>query len=127
MKSEDKNITFCEECRDDTHYNIITKEMSGILRGEEYIYSGKEARCDICNSLVYIEEINDYNLKALYDEYRRKHDIISLENIMEIPNKYEIGKRPLSLLLGWGENTFSRYYDGDIPSKEHSDILKKLL
>ena len=43
-----------------------------------------------------------------------------------IPEKYAIGKRPLSLLLGWGEQTFSRYCDGDIPTKQYSEILQKL-
>ena len=45
---------------------------------------------------------------------------------MAIPKKYAIGKRPLSLLLGWGEQTFSRYCDGDIPTKQYSDILTKI-
>ena len=45
---------------------------------------------------------------------------------MHICKKYKIGKRPLSLLLGWGEQTFSRYCDGYIPTKQYSDILKKI-
>lgn len=68
----------------------------------------------------------DYNLKALYDVYRTANGIIPLEHIMAIPEKYAIGKRPLSLLLGWGEQTFSRYYDGDIPTKQYSDMLTRL-
>lgn len=36
------------------------------------------------------------------------------------------GKRPLSLLLGWGEQTFSRYCDGVMPTKQYSEILQKL-
>ena len=46
--------------------------------------------------------------------------------ILEIPEKYAIGKRPLSLLLGWGEQTFSRYCDGDMPTKQYSEILQKI-
>jgi uncharacterized phage-associated protein len=46
--------------------------------------------------------------------------------ILTIPEKYAIGKRPLSLLLGWGEQTFSRYCDGDMPTKQYSEILQKL-
>jgi len=30
------------------------------------------------------------------------------------------------LLLGWGEQTFSRYCDGDLPTKQYSEILKKI-
>lgn len=49
----------------------------------------------------------------------------SLEKI-KFKNYFKIGKRPLSLLLGWGEQTFSRYCDGDMPTKQYSDILKRI-
>lgn len=65
-------------------------------------------------------------MKALYDQYREKNDIVSLDVILKISEKYAIGKRPLSLLLGWGEQTFSRYCDGDMPTKQYSDILKRV-
>lgn len=32
----------------------------------------------------------------------------------------------MSLLLGWGEVTLTRYVNGDIPTKQYSDILKRL-
>ena len=63
---------------------------------------------------VFVSNINDYNLKNLYNELRKQNNIISLEHILEIPKKYNIGKRSLSLLLGWGGQTFIRYCDGDM-------------
>lgn len=49
--------------------------------------------------------------------------VISSEEIQEILEKYCIGKKPLAKLLGWGETTIIRYFNGDIPSKEYSDKL----
>lgn len=100
--------------------------MTGVIKGERYFYIGKVAKCVNCGKEVYVDIINDYNLKKLYDEYRKKNDIISLDTILEIPKKYIIGKRPLSLLLGWGELTFTRYFNGDIPTKQYSKILQKI-
>ena len=40
---------------------------------------------------------------------------------------YKIGKAPLSLALGFGEVTITRYLSGQIPSKEYSDIMKMAL
>lgn len=117
---------FCEECRDDVEYIVTNKQMEGTIKGENYTYFGKVAHCASCSSEIYVDEINDFNLKALYDKYREEHGIVSLDVILKIPNKYAIGKRPLSLLLGWGEQTFSRYCDGDVPTKQYSDILKKI-
>ncbi len=121
-----ENMTFCEECRKDVVYIETAVMMQSELKGEIYEHKGKKAICNECGSEAYVAEIEDYNLKALYDAYRKKNSIISLENILEIPAKYGIGKRPLSLLLGWGEMTFSRYCDGDMPSKQYSDILERI-
>lgn len=117
---------FCECCRDNVAFTVNDKEMKGTIKGEPYSYIGKEAHCIHCGSEIYVAEINDMNLKALYDVYRVKNNIIPLETILEIPEQYAIGKRPLSLLLGWGEQTFSRYCDGDMPTRQYSDILRKI-
>jgi len=119
-------ITFCEECRRDVAYSEIEVAMQNELKGETFEYTGKQAVCAECGSEVYVAEVEDYNLKALYDAYRKKNSIIALEKILVLPEKYGIGKRPLSLLLGWGEMTFSRYCDGDMPSKQYSDILQHI-
>ena len=121
-----RNLIFCEECRDDVEYTITEVPMIGKIKGIEYHYIGKEVRCVKCNTSVYVPEINDSNLKALYEVYRKENGIVSLDVILAIPMKYAIGKRPLSLLLGWGEQTFSRYCDGDIPTKQYSKILTKI-
>lgn len=119
-------MAFCEDCRKDVLYTEREEYMSGTLKGETYNYYGKIAFCNECSSELYINEINDYNLDQLYNEFRKQNNIISLEKILEIPRKYNIGKRPLSLLLGWGEQTFSRYCDGDSPTKQYSMILQKI-
>lgn len=120
-----KNV-FCEYCRKDVGYSEKKEYMSAELKGETYSYSGKTATCDKCYNEIYVSEVNDYNLIQLYNEFRKQNNIISLEKIIEIPQKYNIGKRPLSLLMGWGEQTFTRYYDGDMPTKQYSAILQKI-
>lgn len=57
----------------------------------------------------------------------KEEDMISIQEITAILNDYRIGKKPLAKLLGWGETTIIRYMDGDIPTKEYSDKLKKIL
>ncbi|MDR0219866.1 MAG: hypothetical protein LBI54_00485 [Lachnospiraceae bacterium] len=69
---------------------------------------------------------NDQNLDALYKAYKGKNKIIETEEIKEILDMYAVGKRPLSLLLGWGELTITRYIEGYVPTKPYSDVLKKV-
>ena len=52
------------------------------------------------------------------------HEIDDIERLMKI---YKIGKAPLSLALGFGEVTIPRYLEGQVPSKEYSDIMKTAL
>ena len=122
----DSKLTFCEECRKDVACLVESASLTGTLKGSEYTYLGKKTVCVDCGAEVYISETEDENLKALYDAYRQKNGIISLEKILGIPSKYNIGKRPLSLLLGWGEMTLTRYCEGDMPTKQYADILQKI-
>lgn len=117
---------FCEECRKPVAYTVKTMPMTATIEGREYHYMGQEASCNDCGEPVYVPEIVDANLRALYDVYREENGIISLDKVRALPEKYRIGKGTLSLLLGWEEKTFSRYYDGDVPTKEHSDMMKRL-
>lgn len=121
-----EKMAFCEECRKDVAYSSENVSLTGTLKGEDYRYMGEKAVCSECGGEVYVGEIEDQNLKALYGIYRQEHGIIPLEKIVEIPQKYNIGKRPLSLLLGWGEMTFTRYCEGDIPTRQYSDMLLRI-
>lgn len=122
----ENNKIFCPECREDVSYKVKNIKLEASIKGEIYNYTGKVCYCDFCGSELYLDSVNDYNLKSLYDVYREENNIISLEEIADILKKYNIGKRPLSQLLGWGELTLTRYLDGDIPSKEYSDKLKNI-
>jgi len=121
-----ENTVFCEACRNDVAFVETFAPMVGTIKDKTYHYVGKEAHCADCGAELFIPEFSDYNLRALYDVFRKENGIISLEQIREITEKYAIGKRPLSLLLGWGEQTFSRYAEGDIPTKQYSDILFRI-
>lgn len=121
-----QNMTFCEECRKDVAYTVKTERMSGIIRGVEYEYDGKTALCSECGHEVFVPELHDSNLETLYSVYRATNGIISLAAVRGLPTRYNIGKRPLSTLLGFGEQTFTRYINGDVPSAKNSELLLKI-
>ncbi|WP_419742417.1 type II toxin-antitoxin system antitoxin SocA domain-containing protein [Paraclostridium dentum] len=121
------NIDFCEKCLDDRKYTIIAEENTKTVRGYNIKYIKKQAVCDTCQSIMYIPEINDENLNEYYSKIRDIDKIVSIEDIEKIIEKYNIKKRPLSKLLGWGETTLTRYIDGSLPTREYSDKLKLIL
>jgi uncharacterized phage-associated protein len=119
-------LVLCEFCRDMVKYSTKDVQKVTVIRGKQYHYVGKEANCEECKSEIFVPNIHDYNLEQLDHAYRQLEQLVTISEIREVLEKYKIGKRPLSLLLGWGEVTLTRYVNGDIPTKQYSDILKRL-
>ena len=118
--------TFCPECRKDVEYRVEDSVEKKEVRGLEFEYTAERAYCNECESEIFIPELHDQNLQKIDNAYREKAGIITVSEINEIVKQYNTGKRPLSLLLGWGETTLTRYLNGDIPSKSYSETLKKV-
>lgn len=117
-------IDFCENCRDEIEYSIVETTETRIVKGKELTYPVKLAYCNECGQEIDVHEICDYNLQMQDKAYREREGIIKVSEIEEILTKYNIGKRPLSLLLGWGEGTVTKYLEGSMPTKQYSDILE---
>lgn len=120
-------LRFCEECHELVNYTENSEHKSKSIKGKEINYIRKEAYCNQCESLIFVPEIHDYNLSEIDKKYREVEGLIQIEEIDEILSKYNIGVRPMSLILGWGEGTLTRYKSGDIPTKQYSDKLKEIL
>lgn len=120
------NETFCENCHKIVKCKIFACEKEMTLKGITYRYTGKIAQCTECGEYMETSGTMDYNVEAFDQVYRDINGIIPLKKVIEIPQRYNIGKKPLSTLLGWGEHTFSRFYDGARPSLQYSDVLKNI-
>lgn len=68
---------FYDECRNNVNYIVASLPMAGTIKEKEYYYVGKEAHCADCGSQLFIPELSDYNLRSLYDVYRKENGIIS--------------------------------------------------
>ena len=118
---------FCIECRKATEYEIRKKACKEMIRDKEYELYLTTAICKECGCEINIPGLIDKNIRERDAQYRIAEGIISVENIKKLMGIYHIGKVPLSLALGFGEKTISRYLDGQMPSKEYSDIMKNAL
>lgn len=122
----DDNLVICPECRNYVTYTVVEQVTNSILEGENYEHVEQIAYCAKCGSEIYVGEILDSNLKALYDAYRVKNDLIALEKILEIPQKYSIDLKSLSEVLGWEDKLLTRYCEGYLPKKQNSDLLLRI-
>ena len=108
-------------------YRIQHVSLKKCIKNKEYTFIVSEAVCENCEEPVNIPGLMDSNAKEVDRQYRLKEGIVSVEDIYKLMEVYKIGKAPLSLALGFGEITITRYLAGQVPSKEYSDIIRKAL
>lgn len=118
---------FCIECRKDTEYVLQKKNIDKTIKDKEYQFAITVAVCRDCGSEMSIPGLMDKNVQEVDEQYRLIEGIISVDDIEKLSKLYKLGKAPLSLALGFGEVTITRYMTGQIPSKEYSDIMRLAL
>lgn len=118
-----ERMDFCTECRKETVYRLKKIKISQTIREKEYTFVITSAFCCACGAEMSIPGLLDYNMKEIDEQYRKAEEIVTVEDIERLMKLYHIGKAPLSIALGFGEVTISRYLAGQMPSKEYSDIM----
>lgn len=122
-----KRKDFCIQCRKETEYILKKKIIHKVVKDKKYIFRITAAFCVECGEEMSLPGLIDKNIQEMDEQYRTMEGIISIEDIEKLMKIYKLGKAPLSLALGFGEVTISRYLAGQIPSKEYSDIMKEAL
>jgi uncharacterized phage-associated protein len=125
--TENGRRDFCIECRKETEYLLQKKDIVKIIRGKEYIFSITVTVCSECGEEMSIPGLIDKNIQEIDEQYRAAEGLVSIDDIEKLMKIYKIGKAPLSLALGFGEVTIPRYLEGQIPSKEYSDVVRAAL
>lgn len=125
--AKDRKVDFCTRCRKETTYQLHKRFIQKVIKEKKYDFQIIVAVCDECGEEMDIPGLLDLNMKSIDKQYRKKEGLVSVEDIQKIMDIYNIGKAPLSLALGFGEITITRYLAGQMPSREYSDIIKKSL
>lgn len=118
---------FCIECRKETEYLLQKKDIVKNIRDKGYTFGITVAVCSVCGEEMSIPGLIDKNVREIDEQYRVAEGLVSIDDIEKIMKIYKIGKAPLSLALGFGEVTIPRYLEGQVPSKEYSDVVRAAL
>ena len=119
--------TYCFNCCQPHEYSRTRMSEEETINGVTFSALQWHCYCQNCGKEVFPDQETDENTDIAHDAYRKAMGIITIEEMQKILESYNIGARPLSLLLGWGENTIERQMKHSIPDMEHSDRLKTLL
>ena len=95
MKENQTNKTyeFCPACRDDVEYEVKETKLNKVIKGIEISYDYKEAYCKECGEELLVKDLRDENLLKMNNAYREATNTISIDEILKILEKYNIGKR----------------------------------
>lgn len=117
---------FCDYCLQDVDCNYCEKETEIEIRNKKIKYLKKYYICSKCNH-EFLDDLYDYDIETVNNKLREENNIITTSEIEELIEKYGIGKKPLSLILGLGEINIIRYLNGSNPTREISNLLKAIL
>lgn len=121
------NEVFCAECRQQSQCEFKKVVRKYNIKDKEYDMEVTVAFCKSCGEEINVPGIVDIRVKEIDEQYREIENIISVSDIQTLMEVYNIGKAPLSLAFGFGEITITRYLNGQVPSKEYSDVMKAAL
>lgn len=114
----------CDEVHEIEERSCIA---STIIKGEKIDYEETYYFC--CNSddnenKFATGKMENDNLLNARNAYRKAHDLLTSEDIIEIRDKYGLSQADLARLLGWGEVTISRYESKAIQDEAYDNILR---
>ena len=118
------NTIICPSCEDYVKASRRQEMETYNVKGEPIEIEAEVVVCPKCEMKIFDEERDSRNLELAYDKYRRKHRLLSVSKISQIRQKYGLGQRALSRLLGWGEITLHRYEKGALPDAAHNNLLR---
>lgn len=117
---------YCPFCDCEHDLQIVENNSECIIKGEKVQYVETSLLCVESDEIFDNGEILDQNLLKAKDEYRKNHNLLTSKEIEAIRNKYNISQADLSLILGWGEVTITRYETKEIQNENYDKILRQI-
>ena len=125
--NQKKYTDFCTQCRKYTEYDIKKTAETELIKNCAYTFTFTAAFCRECGSEMPLPGMINLNSRERDEQYRAAEDLISIADIERLMETYRIDSTPLSSALGFEKMAIARYLDGQMPSKEYSDIMKHAL
>jgi len=118
----------CPICGQNHEVQFKTRKQVAIIKDEEVTYQEEYYLCtNECENNEFVSgELLDSNLLRARDAYRKNNNLLTSNQIKAIRKKYDLNQAELSLILGWGGITITRYETKQIQDYSHDKILKMI-
>ncbi len=105
---------------------LLTETRKAVFRKEEYEYTYICYKCVDTAETFTTTQMDVVNTAQIYNSYRTKHGIPFPDEIKDIRNRYELSASKMSKILGFGDNQYRLYENGEIPSLANGRVLKAI-
>lgn len=99
------------------HATLIEEKATTIYRGEEFVYTRRYYRCDDTGITFTNDETDAWGLEQIHSQYREKYGIPGPSEIRATREQYGLSATTMSKILGIGDNQYSLYENGEMPTK----------
>lgn len=121
-----KKYMMCEGCGTEHDVEIVSTEDVAVFKGMEIVFPVKVYRCGKSDICYQDEDMLDEGFLSMKDAYRKKTGLLTSSDIRGIRSRYKVTQKDLSIILGWGEKTLTRYETCQVQDQAHDSILRKL-
>ena len=97
------------------------------FRKEQFRYVHQFYECQDTHERFTTTELDEANLAQIYNQYRAKYGIPFPEEIKRIRQHYGLSATKMSAILGFGENQYRLYENGDMPSEANGKVLMSIM
>lgn len=56
----------CENCLEEANYIVVNEDQLTHIKGIPVRYQGKRAYCGVCNQMVFVNDVLEYNKQQYY-------------------------------------------------------------
>jgi putative zinc finger/helix-turn-helix YgiT family protein len=104
---------------------ILKKEKrSLVFRKEEFPVLYHYYQCKDSKEQFTSTELDDANMKQIYNQYRDKYNLPFPDDINGIREKYGVSATKMSEILGFGVNSYRNYESGEVPSLANARLIQ---
>ena len=126
METLNKEHKLCMSCMEEHEVETVRIQEINLFKGEEIEYYAEYEYCNITNEFTSNEDMIKKNDISFKDSYRNLVGLLTSKDISKLREKYGISQTDLSILLGLGGKTITRYESTQVQDKAYDVLLRKL-
>lgn len=107
-----------------SHATLKYEKRELTYRKEKYSYIAQFYEDDQTHEQFTTTEMDEANITQVYNQYRVKHSIPFVDEIIALRETYSLSALKMSAILGFGDNQYRQYEEGYVPAESNGKILK---